>query len=144
MKASDIAAWVGATTGTLAVGLEFVKWIRSGPRLRIAANSSILPFDPTPEWPAQPHLVVWVRNVGNAPTTLTGFAFTFYASRIDRRLRLEEKSDMILEPVPESLLRVLAPGEQWTSLVRSSPLLDDARRGGVICRRLLVMPQNIP
>jgi hypothetical protein len=72
VKATDLAAWLGATAGSLALLLDDIKWLRSGARLIISANPNIVPLQPARGRPAEAHIVIWVRNTGSAATTLTG------------------------------------------------------------------------
>jgi hypothetical protein len=132
MTASDIAAWVGAITGTLALGLEAVKWFRSGPRLRISVNPNMVPLDPARAFPAEPHLFVWVRNIGDAPTTLTTLGFAYYSTAF-ARIRRHGEHGMVPKPAGESLPKALAPGEQWTTVIRRGfPFEERARRSGTL------------
>ncbi len=45
MNLTETAAWIGAVTGTLALLLQVVKWIRSGTRLEISSNPNMIPID---------------------------------------------------------------------------------------------------
>ncbi len=128
MNPTEIAAWIGATTGSLALLLNFVKWVRSGTRLAISSNSNMVPLDhPTPDFPAEPHLVVWVRNVGDAPTTVTTFGLEYYRNRWLQLIRRGGKQGILLT-AGESLPKVLRPGEQWSTVVKRGSPVDEAGR----------------
>lgn len=132
MAATDIAAWLGAIAGSLALLLEYIKWLRSGARLTVSANPNMLPLESTRNRSAEPHMVVWVRNTGDAPTTLTAIAFEHYPNHFWRMMRRRSTAGIILRPDPEPLPKVLAPGEQWTTVVRPAPQIDAARSVGVL------------
>lgn len=132
MAATDIAAWLGAIAGSMALLLDYIKWLRSGARLAVSANPNMLPLESTHKRPAEPHMVVWVRNTGDAPTTLTAIAFEHYTNQFWRMIRRRSTAGIILRPDPEPLPKVLAPGEQWTTVVRPAPQIEAARSAGVL------------
>lgn len=111
---------------------EFIKWARSGPRLAISSNPNMVPFEPTPDFPSEPHLFVWVRNVGDAKTTITTFGLDYYESRLLRYIRRGAERGVIIEPAGDLLPRVLEPGEQWSTVVKRSSPVEKARKQGVL------------
>jgi hypothetical protein len=132
VAATDIAAWLGAVAGSLALLFDYIKWLRSGARLTVSANPNMLLLESTRNRPAEPHMVVWVRNTGDAPTTLTAMAFEHYPNHFWRMVRRRSTAGIILRPDPEPLPKVLAPGEQWTTVVRPAPQIAAARSVGVL------------
>jgi hypothetical protein len=119
-------------TGCLALLLEFIKWIQSGVRLEISSNPNMVPLDPTPGFPSERHIVAWVRNTGDKPTTLTNIAFEHYPSNLWRILCRRGKTYAIFKPVPNPLPQILGPGEQWSTIVRPGPEIEEARRRGIL------------
>ena len=132
MNLTETAAWIGATTGTLALLLQVVKWIRSGTRLDISSNSNMIPIDPTPDFPSEPHLMIWVRNVGDAPTTLTTLALEYYRNRWSRLIRRGGEHGVVLKPAGDPLPMVLQPGQQWSSIVKRGSPVEKARDSGFL------------
>ena len=143
MNATEYAAWIGTATGCLALLLEFIKWMQSGARLEISTNPNMVPLDPTPGVPSERHIVAWVRNTGDKPTTLTHIAFEHYPSDLWRILRRRGKTYAIFQPVPDPLPKILGPGEQWSTIVKPGPEIEEARRcGTLVCLVCHSMARN--
>jgi hypothetical protein len=79
MKVTEIAAWVGATTGPSAILWDFYKWKTSGPKLAITAWANMIQM-PSPRHNPR-FLRIVVQNIGTTPTTLTNAGFYLYGSR---------------------------------------------------------------
>jgi hypothetical protein len=83
MTASDIAAWIGALTGSIAFAWDVYKWRHSGPRLYIKAQPDMELMPPDPGRPQnQRYLALSVSNGGDKNTTLTKAGMTYYTSRL--------------------------------------------------------------
>ncbi|HEU4688175.1 MAG TPA: hypothetical protein VFS23_07450 [Vicinamibacterales bacterium] len=133
MNATEWAAWIGAVTGCLALGLELLRWVRSGPRLSITSNPNMIPTQPTRDFPAEPHLFVWVQNVGDAKTTITAFELAYYSHPLLRLFRRGGEPAPVVKHV-DPIPRRLAPGEEWTTLVKRGSVVEKARtRGCLYC-----------
>jgi hypothetical protein len=129
VSATELAAWIGAATGTLALVLEFVKWVRSGARLEISSNSNMTPLEPTRDFPSKPHLFVWVRNVGDTKTTITTFGLTYYKNPLLGLVGRGGEHGIVIGHI-DPLPKILQPGEQWTTFVKRGPLVENARNSG--------------
>jgi hypothetical protein len=66
----DIAGWVGAVTGILALTWQISTWRRSGHRVKVTRGRSYQMRDDAP--PLEMFFVN-ARNVGSAPVTVTGW-----------------------------------------------------------------------
>ena len=87
--ASTIAAWIGAATGSIALGFDLYKWLRSGPRLRLDVFPNMVFMPPEDSAPkGQQYLSIRVANDGDKDTVLTTIALSFYSSRWKYRWNL--------------------------------------------------------
>lgn len=67
------AAWIGAATGACSLAWNIYLKVTSGPKLMIHAYAGMVIMPPRP---GNPHFLrITVRNVGNAPTTITNYTF---------------------------------------------------------------------
>jgi hypothetical protein len=82
MKAAELAAWVGATSGLGSLLWNISTKLTSGPRLTVTAFADMVLMPPPPGNPR--FLRITVQNVGNAATTLTSVNFYVLASRWQR------------------------------------------------------------
>ena len=120
MTARDVAAWLGAAIGVLALGWEVIRWRRDRPRLEITARAN-MPV--VPEALGRPILGIWVTNTGTAPATIT-MLIALEFSTWNRRARFRPARTWHLAIDPElgpPLPCELLPGEQWIGGVRQNP-----------------------
>jgi hypothetical protein len=92
MNATELAAWVGATSGLAGLFWNIYAKITAGPKLAVSAFANMV------QMPAQPgnprFLRITVRNIGTTTTTLTNVDFFAVAPRWKRFLwwaRLEKR-----------------------------------------------------
>ena len=84
MKATELAAWVGATTGLASLIWNIYTKLTDGPRLTVAAFANMVQM-PAP--PGNPRFLrITVQNIGTATTTLTNLDFFTFVPRWKRFL----------------------------------------------------------
>ncbi len=88
MTPSEIAGWVGATTGVVSLGWNIYLKVSSGPKLAIAAYSGMIVMPPPPGNPRL--LSVTVQNVGTVPTTVTNLSIHTYKSKRQAKTQMGE------------------------------------------------------
>ena len=91
----------------------------------------MVPTQPTRDFPAEPHLCVWVQNVGGARATITAFELAYYSHPFLGLLRRGGEHEPVVkhaDPIP----RRLEPGEEWTTIVRRGSVVEKARIGGCL------------
>lgn len=127
MNATDIAAWVGATTGTLVLLWDVFKWLHARPRLTVSAAPNMEAFGSAVALIGNKTVVVVeARNVGDAKTTITHLVGFYYDSWLQRLLhRKPKKSFIVANPAPGKLPHVIDRGEQWLGLMEQN---DDLER----------------
>jgi hypothetical protein len=115
MTTTTVVAWIGAVSGVSGLVWDFFKWKTAGPKLRLSVKTGMIRrFDGHPglEDRAERRVVLWVRNVGTAATTVTTVGFATYESWWNRRrLRRIEGFVMDLNGLPHKL----DDGAQWDS-----------------------------
>jgi len=138
MTLTDIAAWLGAVSGSIALVWDFYKWLRSGPRLQARVNPHMVEvrYGTTYRF-----AVIWVSNRGNAKTTISAVAFSYYSTInyliahlpvIKRWARLE--TVILTNTEFLKLPKVVDAGEEWSGAVRieDGDLFSRARSRGVL------------
>src|SRR5258708_7694029 len=82
MTVTELAAWVGATSGLGSLLWNVYTKLTSGPRLRVTAYANMIKVLRSPGNPR--FLRITVQNVGTATTTLTSAGFFLLAPRWSR------------------------------------------------------------
>jgi hypothetical protein len=110
--ATDWAAWVGAITGCLALGLEIVKAVRSGARITV----TLPPWAEKEKiWGERPGYRVSVANRGDKATTINSAHLVVCQSLRDR-LRGKTQDFSSIE-LTDELPQVLDPGHEWNGFL---------------------------
>jgi hypothetical protein len=123
MKTTELAAWVGATTGMASLLWNIYTKIAAGPRLTVTAYANMIQMPPPPGNPR--FLRITVQNTGTAPTTLTNLElFTFVPrwerllSQVKLRKRSAEKHAVIVEYRGPQFPHKLEVGSEWQALMQ--------------------------
>ncbi len=123
MTASEIAAWVGATTGAASFCLQVNKHFRSGPVLRVRACPSLVEWAESDEDEVrEPSVLVRVVNVGEKPALIHHLTCRRYDSQLGQALgRYAEQTEFHTGEVSWSLSTRLEPWESWSARVKLRP-----------------------
>ena len=123
MTASEIAAWVGATTGVAGFALQAVKHFRSGPVLRVRACPSLVEWAESDEDEVrEPVVLVRVINVGEKPALIHHLTCRLYDSRLDQAQgRFVEQTEFHAAEMSRPLPTRLEPWESWSARVKLQP-----------------------
>jgi hypothetical protein len=133
MGATEVAAWIGAATGTTSILWDVFKYLRSGPKLRIQANPNMVPAKPRPGYPADSRwTLVRVANVGSSRTTLMALSLEIYHSRFAVWRRATTERLAVLQAWPTPLPYALDVGEEWSTLVVPDVRLTAALEKGLL------------
>jgi len=116
MTATDVAAYVGAITGPLALGWEIYKWWTKGCRLR--ASTYVHSAGPAGKAiGGERYIRLNVRNVGDAATTITRVAPVYFYTTI-HRLRWDWKTKYSSVEKSPDLPVILESGREIDFYVR--------------------------
>jgi hypothetical protein len=136
MTLTDVAAWVGAVTGSLGFGWDVYKWRQRGADVHLDLRPNMVVAGPGPE--SRPSfVVVEVTNRGAMPTTLTLLIGEQYKT-LWQRVRAKPEYGLYISQGGNlnQLPHVLGPGERWLGQIAQAelePLLKGARVRVGIC-----------
>ena len=130
----DPVAAYAAVVATLVAILEVFRWRRSGARLRVTVSPNMVVFPNLGGSDSEKTFVlVSVRNVGDAPTTIGSLGLYYYTSRYKKWRNRRERCMIVPDPgghFGSNLPFVLRPGERWSGAVeQTDDLVDMARQG---------------
>lgn len=128
-----IAAWWGALTGTLALAWKIFTDMRRGPRLRVAARAHVAVISGLGVH-GEDLVMVEVRNIGDAPTTLLSIAGRHWYTRRQKVL-CRRASWYFAVPAPgygEPLPHELGPGQRWTGALSVAAVRKHIGSGGLL------------
>jgi hypothetical protein len=112
------AAWIGAATGACSLAWNIYLKVASGPKLRIHAHAGMVTMPPQL---GNPHFLrITVRNVGNAPTTITNYSlhsFTDLRSKIRKSEFNADKSAVLAKYSGKQCPAKLEVGEELSILM---------------------------
>jgi hypothetical protein len=131
MKATELIAWVGATTGVASLVWNiYTKLTANRPRLAITAFANMV-LMPRPQGNPR-FLKVTVQNTGTAPTTLTNLTlFSFVPrwerllSRVKLRKRPAEKHAAIVDYRGPQFPHKLEVGSEWQAIMPQDGRFED-------------------
>jgi len=134
MSASDIAAWFGAITGSVALLWDVVKWSKTGPRVRVSVAPNMTAVGAAEILLGKdPCVLVEANNVGDAKTTITHLVGFYYASWLRRVFRLKPTQTLVVpDPRPGKLPHVLDTGERWVGMMEQNEDLAKMSRDGYL------------
>ena len=130
MSATDIAAWIGAVTGTLVLIWDVYKWMQTGPKVKVSAAPNMVAYGSAVTILGnKANIMVEVTNTGNGKTTITHLVGFFYRSRLRKWLRRKpDRSMVVLNPGSGQLPHVIHPGERWIGAMDQSAELIKSKR----------------
>jgi gamma-glutamylcysteine synthetase len=136
MNATELAAWVGATTGVCAIIWDIFKWKTSGPKLKFWVHKDMV-LMPDPISRKNRYVEFRIRNNGTATTTVTTIGCHFYDSRLKKFRHRPSKSFVISRPNDtQPLPHALAVGEEWIGMLAQDPelnaMIDTGRLWGAV------------
>lgn len=131
MTATEVAAWIGAGTGTAAILWDIYKWWTSGPNVTItvAPNMTMMTGGKVSK---QKYMMVAAVNTGTAKTTLTTLAWRAYPSRLWALLRRRASQMITINIQPTPLPHPLDVGETWTTTVPEDDRIGPTTKAAVI------------
>ena len=134
MTPTDVAAWVGAITGSLVLLWDVFKWVLSGVRIRVSVAPNMTAYGSAAALLGMKTcIVVEASNVGQAKTTIThvvGFHYTSPAHKFLRRKPL--KSIVVLDPKPGAVPHELDVGERWLGMMEQNEEIEELSRNGAL------------
>ncbi len=136
MNASEIAAWVGAATGSLALLWDIIKWSRTGPRIAVSVAPNMTAYGAAELLLGkEPCVLVEANNVGDGKTTVTHLVGFYYDSWLKRFLRRKPTTTMVVpDPTPGKVPHVLDKGERWVGMMeQNAELIKMSQEGYLFC-----------
>jgi hypothetical protein len=133
LSASDWAAWWGAILATVVFSWDIVKWLGSGPRLRVRSAPEMQMENERGGLDPEKYITFSVVNVGDAPTTVTHLLLTYYSSWLRRLLRRASR-EMIVARIhlAPPLPKLLSVGDTWTGAMLQTPEIDKMLSDGLL------------
>ena len=132
----DPVAIYAALVATTILIWDVVKWLRSGPRLKVRANSNMIILnDPDPRRHGKTFISVMVTNVGSSPTTITNLGGVYFRNRWDQLRRKPDKQFVVTSPEAAKHLplpHVLRVGEEWSGLIDQTPEFVQMAKNGLL------------
>ncbi len=134
MTATDVAAWIGALTGTLVLLWDIFKWAHSGPKIKVSASPNMTGYGSAAHLLGDKTCVaVEATNVGQSKTTITHLVGFHHKTSFGRLLRRKpETTFVVLDPRPGTLPAVLDTGERWLGFIKQTPELEVMSREGYL------------
>src|ERR1039458_2866532 len=132
MNATQLAAWVGASSGLGSLFWNIYTKVTAGPRLRVTAYAGMV-MRPAPV--NDPHYArITVQNVGTQPTTITNVTFFRYESRWKRfRHRPMNPAAVMNEFIGLRIPHKLEVGAEWAASMEQNEQFDEWVRSGLWC-----------
>lgn len=132
----DPVAIYAALVATTILIWDVVKWLRSGPRIKVRMNPNMkIINDPDPRRTGKTFIYVIVTNVGFSPTTITNFGGVHFRNRWDQLRRKPDKQFYITSPEAAQHLplpHVLKVGEEWSGLIGQTPEIVQMAKNGLL------------
>lgn len=136
MNASDAAAWIGATTGSLALLWDIIKWGKTGPRIHVSVAPNMTAYGAAEMLLGKEVcILVEANNIGDGKTTITHLVGFYYDSWLKWLLRYKPTKTMVVpDPTPGKLPHVLDKGERWVGMMeQNEELARMSRKGYLFC-----------
>jgi hypothetical protein len=134
MTATDVAAWVGALTGTGVLLWDIFKWAHSGARIKVSAAPNMRGYGAAAQLLGdEPVVMVEAINVGQSKTTIThlvGFHHRAWWHRLFRRN--PATTFVVPDPRPGTLPHALDIGERWVGIMEQNEDLINMSRNGYL------------
>ena len=134
MTTTDVAAWIGALTGTFVLLWDIFKWVRSGARIKVSASPNMTGFGSAAQLLGNNTcVVVEAINVGQSKTTITHLVGFHYQSWWNRLLRRKPSTTFLVpDPRPGTLPHVLDIGERWLGMIEQNDELEKMSQEGCL------------
>jgi len=123
---TQVLAWIGALTGTVALLWDIYKWRKSGPKIEMTVSPNMVVATPGVGVNHTPHIGINVTNTGTARTTLKTIGVTCYASWWKQWRKKASKNFVVIDTGPycRPLPHILEIGEEWRPFLPQESLLD--------------------
>jgi len=146
MSATDIAAWIGAVTGTLVLIWDVYKWLQTGPKVKVSVAPNMVAYgSAVAVLGNKANIMVEVTNTGDGKTTITHLVGFFYRSRLRKWLRRKPDRTMVVpDPGSGQLPHVIHPGERWIGAMDQSADLIKVSNEGALYVGVLHSTQKSP
>jgi hypothetical protein len=146
MSATDIAAWIGAVTGTLVLIWDVYKWLETGPKIKVSVAPNMVAYgSAVAVLGNKANIMVEVTNTGDGKTTITHLVGLFYRSRLRKWLRRKpDRTMIVLNPGSGQLPHVIHPGERWIGAMDQSDALIKMSNEGALYVGVLHSTQKPP
>ena len=134
MTATDVAAWIGALTGTGVLLWDIFKWVHSGARIKVSAAPNMTGYGNAAQLLGNKTCVaVEATNVGHSKTTVTHLVGFHYKSWWRRLFRRKPSTTFFVpDPQPGRLPHVLDAGERWLGMIEQNAELENMTREGYL------------
>ena len=136
MISTDIAAWWGAIIATSVLLWDFIKWTKSGPRIKATAkmpthypDAEIISTEETENGTVttyKEYCHVEVINSGNLPTTIISLCTTHIKTK---KHKFIAGNDRYSPHHGKTLPYVLGPGEMWSCRVETD-IVNNMKQNG--------------
>ena len=146
MSATDIAAWIGAVTGTLVLIWDVYKWLQTGPKVKVSVAPNMVAYgSAVAVLGNKANIMVEVTNTGDGKTTITHLVGFFSRSRLRKWLRRKPDRTMVVpDPGAGQLPHVIHPGERWIGAMDQSADLIKMSNEGALYVGVLHSTQKRP
>jgi hypothetical protein len=134
MTATDVAAWIGALTGTGVLLWDIFKWAHQRARIKVSAAPNMTGYGGAAQLLGNKTcVVVEATNVGQSKTTITHLVGFQYKSWWHRLLRRKPTTTFVVpNPRPGTLPHVLDVGERWLGMIEQNEELAKMSRDGYL------------
>ena len=119
MELTQTVAWIGATTGSLALVWDIYKWLHTGPKIDIEVRPNMVAYGGLQYSMGKgAKIMVEVTNLGDRPTTLTHLVGYQYASVLHKFLGRKAKRTIIIQdPQTGKIPDKIHPGDRWIGTI---------------------------
>lgn len=136
MKATELAAWIGACSGVGSLCWNVYTKLTSGPKLRVTAHAGLIEMPPRPYNPS--FLRITVQNIGTEKTMINNVTFHDYSYRQRKsktwwaeHLRQREFRNFVLNAHEgPQIPYTLEVGSQWVGSMEQDERFDELLRSG--------------
>jgi hypothetical protein len=134
MTPTDVAAWVGAITGSLVLLWDVFKWVHSGARVRVSAAPNMRAYGSALALlGTKTCIAVEASNVGQAKTTITHVVGFHYTSPVHKFLQRKPlKSIIVPDPKLGAVPHALDVGERWLGMMEQNEEIEELSRNGAL------------
>lgn len=133
MTIFDILAIVGASTGSIALLWDIIKWRLSKPKIKIYLNKGdgITSAEVDPAYPG-PSIQVVASNEGERPVNVTHLYLVHYDNWLMKLINREDWRGYIANPKPMPFPTRLEIGDYWVGYVKEEDKLKELSTKGML------------